>query len=257
MKYRKEKIMNTTHKEVNAGKDELSHRFYKSIELLKEFRSTFLRWAVVESEGKLPSVFLSEDCAELEGATGILEVVFHGKKFSCIFKPQFEVEELRWTSPDEEEYDLSEYERLLFSIWDYGTGHSLERNEHSTAVWYIDDQATADRLEDIAERVSETLNTITKPKSLAWTAASTIATVKNLKPKWKPGRINWFYIRTLDEHLHDLESTLNRLSVSTETEQKPTPTKRRGIRACLKGLPKELYGLTIERITKAYLDKYG
>ena len=44
---------------------------------------------------------------------------------------------------------------------------------------------------------------------------------------------------------------------TTETEQKPTPAKRRGIRACLKGLAKELYGLTIERITKAYLDKYG
>ncbi len=42
-----------------------------------------------------------------------------------------------------------------------------------------------------------------------------------------------------------------------ETGQKPTPAKRLGIRACLKGLPKELYGLTIERITKAYLDKYG
>ncbi len=48
-----------------------------------------------------------------------------------------------------------------------------------------------------------------------------------------------------------------------EIERDITPAKRwwiRGwlwIRAWFKGLGKELYGLTIERITKAYLDKYG
>lgn len=42
-----------------------------------------------------------------------------------------------------------------------------------------------------------------------------------------------------------------------ETEQNTTPAKRRGIIIWCKGLVRELYGLTIERITKAYLDKYG
>jgi len=42
-----------------------------------------------------------------------------------------------------------------------------------------------------------------------------------------------------------------------EPEQKTTPAKRRGIIIWCKGLVRELYGLTIERITKAYLDKYG
>ena len=42
-----------------------------------------------------------------------------------------------------------------------------------------------------------------------------------------------------------------------EAEQNIAPAKRRGIRAWFKGLAKELYGLTIERVTKAYLDKYG
>lgn len=44
---------------------------------------------------------------------------------------------------------------------------------------------------------------------------------------------------------------------SAGTERNATPTKRRGIWMWIKGLAIELYGLTIERITKAYLDKYG
>jgi len=44
---------------------------------------------------------------------------------------------------------------------------------------------------------------------------------------------------------------------SSETEQNATLGKWRRIKTCVKGLAKELYGLTIERITKAYLDKYG
>jgi len=38
---------------------------------------------------------------------------------------------------------------------------------------------------------------------------------------------------------------------------KTIPAERKTTRAWLKGVVKELYGLTIERITKAYLDKYG
>ncbi len=42
-----------------------------------------------------------------------------------------------------------------------------------------------------------------------------------------------------------------------ETEQDTTPAKRRGIWNRVRGFFRELYGLTIERITKAFLDKYG
>ena len=42
-----------------------------------------------------------------------------------------------------------------------------------------------------------------------------------------------------------------------ETERDTAPTKRRGVWTWVKVLGRELYGLTIERITKAYLDKYG
>jgi hypothetical protein len=42
-----------------------------------------------------------------------------------------------------------------------------------------------------------------------------------------------------------------------ETEQKAALGKKRGVINWLKGLDKELYGLTTERITNAYLDKYS
>ncbi len=42
-----------------------------------------------------------------------------------------------------------------------------------------------------------------------------------------------------------------------ETEQSAALNEWRKVINWLKGLAKELYGLTIERITKAYLDKYG
>lgn len=42
-----------------------------------------------------------------------------------------------------------------------------------------------------------------------------------------------------------------------ETKQDIAPAKYRGAWNRFKGLVRELYGLTIERITKAWLDKYG
>lgn len=215
--------MNTTPPERNIDDYELSHRLSKSLELLKEFRSAFMHWAIVESEGKFPSAFLEFDIEELEGATGILQLNSHPRtgRISCRFKPQFGGEELSWTHY-ETGYDLSEYERLLFSTWSYDTGYALDRNEKSEAVWYIDDQAIADRLEDIAEKVDELLNTIDDPLS---TFYAVISTVKNHKPKWKPGRVSWYYIKELDERIRELELTYKRLSIGTEAKPKIEPGK--------------------------------
>ncbi len=243
--------MNTTPSKRNTDDYELSHRLSKSLELLKEFRSEFMHWATVESEGKFPSAFLEFDIEELEGATGILQLNSHPRtgKISCRFKPQSGGEELSWTHY-ETSYDLSEYERLLFSTWSYDTGSALDRNEWSEAVWYIDDQAIADRLEDIAERVSAILNTITEPFGLAVTAVGTIKTVKNYKPKWKPGRIDWSYIKKLDGRLRDLELTLKRLSASIGTEQGTTSNKKNSKRE----LFYKLYEKTLKALFSAVID---
>jgi len=42
-----------------------------------------------------------------------------------------------------------------------------------------------------------------------------------------------------------------------EKEPEIPPTKWRRIWTWVKGMPREIYGITIERITKAWLDKYG
>ena len=217
--------MNTTPTERSTDDYELSHRLSKSLELLKEFRSEFIRWATVESKGIIPSAFLNES-DELKGAAGVLELVFHShtEKISCIFKPRHGQEKLSWTHY--ERYCLDEYERLLFSTWSYDTGFTLDRDESSEAVWYIDDQSTADRLEDITKKVSKILNLVTEPKGLAFTAACTIGTVKNQKPKWKPGRVDWSYIKELDKRISDLEDTLERLSASIETKHENKPVKK-------------------------------
>ena len=68
-----------------------------------------------------------------------------------------------------------------------------------------------------------------------------------------PTNLTWGEILAhLEVYLHSQKA-----ENPAEPEQNIAPTKRRGIRARLKGLAKELYGLTIERVTKAYLDKYG
>jgi len=56
-----------------------------------------------------------------------------------------------------------------------------------------------------------------------------------------------------------IEQALERVKAQkpAETEQDITPAKCRGSWNRVKGFGKEIYGLTIERITKAYLDKYG
>lgn len=55
------------------------------------------------------------------------------------------------------------------------------------------------------------------------------------------------------------QSAREELAAEEPPETKPaiTPTKRTGVWNRFKGFVRELYGLTIERITKAWLDKYG
>lgn len=60
----------------------------------------------------------------------------------------------------------------------------------------------------------------------------------------------------LEVYLHSKKETTQKTEPA-ETGRDITTDKRRGIKAWFKGSAKELYGLTIERITKAYLDKYG
>ncbi len=66
---------------------------------------------------------------------------------------------------------------------------------------------------------------------------------------WKPE----FLLNELNTALENVKTNL--ADNYPETEQDTTPDKHRGIRAWV--WLKELYGLTTERVTKAWLDKYG
>ena len=59
------------------------------------------------------------------------------------------------------------------------------------------------------------------------------------------------------EYCGEIIETKSSPKPPAETKNDITPAKRRGVLTWVKGLVRELYGLTIERITKAYLDKYG
>ena len=69
--------------------NELIERFEKIIELLKELRSTFLRYAVVRVSGKIPSLLVEASFPDLCGAKGLLRIVFHGHIVLQRYKDRF------------------------------------------------------------------------------------------------------------------------------------------------------------------------
>ena len=201
-------------------KDDMSQRLYQSLELVKEFRSTFLRWATVESRGKYPldtfDLFF-EGLPEEATGTSRLNYHPHTGKISCRFRPETGGKELSFTYP-ETSCDLTEYERLLFSKWSYDDGYALDENERSRAVWFIEDQSIADRFQDIAEKVDGLLNTDARSFPLVL-PAEVLSTIRNNRPKWKPSRVSWSYVRELDERILDLERELKHHSALGEREQ--------------------------------------
>lgn len=81
-----------------------------------------------------------------------------------------------------------------------------------------------------------------------------------------PGQLKPCDERTLEIFLDSVKKDLPIKigPVGTEPDKKPAekeqgiaPAKRRTIWTRVKGMPREIYGITIERITKAWLDKYG
>jgi len=83
-----------------------------------------------------------------------------------------------------------------------------------------------------------------------------------LKQSITPAITNELLKTKKTEVVHELQRIKAKLeyeqaSKPAESEQNAIPAKRWRIWTKFKGLAKELYGLSIERITKAYLDKYG
>lgn len=195
-------------------------RLSEGVRLLREFRSTFMSCATVESEGIFPWAFWDFDKTKLGGATGILYLNAHPAtgKISCRFIPKLEGEEQSWTH-HETDYDLNEYERLLFSTWSYDTGYALNRNEESRAVWYIEDQAFADQLEDIAGRIDNLLNAMHEVWGLPSHVHSAMVAVRNHTPKWKCGRVAWHFVMELDRCIRDFELECKRLSMVPRTAE--------------------------------------
>jgi hypothetical protein len=226
----------------NHSEDELVERFEKIIELLKELRSTFLRYIVVEAEGQIPSRLLAASVSYLCGAKGFLTMVFHGHKCSCFFQPGGESERIDWEFPEEGDYepgyDLCCYEETLFSIWDYDTGYSLERGEDSKAVWCIDDFGDVNRLEDIAEKLDKLLLPVYQIKGYRFTAVEVAGALRPPEsPKWMPSRVDWSYIKYLDEAIKTCETASRMADLAAkkpaEKEQNATPTKKSKLKPIL------------------------
>ena len=166
-----------------------------------------------------------------------MTIVFHGHKCSCFFQPDGESERISWEYPQEgdyePDYDLCSYEETLFSIWDYDTGYSLERDEGSKAVWCIDDFGDVNRLEDFAKRIDKILLPIRLVKGYSLTTGSILNALRDGKTKWMPGRVDWSYIKYLDKAIKTCEDmvTVNKISQTGDSAddlagKKPAETEQ-------------------------------
>jgi hypothetical protein len=200
-----------------VSQKELSDRFREIKKLLCELRETFLRWVVIESDGVVPGGLLTTEIGQdLDGKRGLLRVVFHGDKCGCFFKLE-KGKQVHWKNFEAD--SLSAYEEIVFSIWDYSTGSSLEkRSEFSTAEWYVDDQGTANRFEDIASKIDKLLVPLHDREDQAITVATISRATRNLEqPKWKPSRVYWGFVKNLDEAIQLCETKMSVTDVKEKT----------------------------------------
>jgi hypothetical protein len=209
---------------------ELASQYKKITKLLRVLKGEFLRLAVVEAEGILPlSLMTTDEMSELNGKSGLTEIIFHGHKCSCSFTP-IGGERISWCNDDAD--CPGKYESLLFYTWDYTTGYALNRDEqYSHANWYVSDPADASLLEYIAKKIDKLLLPLLDCKGLIFTNAKISSSIRPLElPMWKPGRFEWSFIQHLDEAIKTCETMiatqkLPAQSKPAETEQKTKPDK--------------------------------
>ncbi|MBL7186840.1 MAG: hypothetical protein ISS70_10995 [Phycisphaerae bacterium] len=159
-----------------------------------------------------------EDVEEIEtelwAEPGILRVEQSGTRVRCSFRPtngntvEWEIGE--WTG----ESVLPKYEPIsmmvaaIFGTWSYATGEFLGYLDYETesrAYWYVSDDS---QISAAAYIVTEEAYPLINNKDYESLAKRAMDIVYNNQPAWYEGRVQWSYVRDVDEVIAAFERAL-------------------------------------------------
>jgi hypothetical protein len=230
--------------------------YYEELKIwLNEFRNYFFEFTVVEAQGKLPYIFEPDEGLDLKQDIGQLTIFYYRKTSTCRFKAQGG-KEISWKNPVA---NLEQFERLLFGTWCIDDGKSLESYEDSNAVWCLNDPNEADSLDELASRVETLLLPLFKDNNYKPIATRAIHVIRNGQPRWRPGRVQWSYIKDLDSVIKELDiATKMKLVVSEqskETKKGDKPSKQ-DIKSGINPLIETIHNAqqTVEKLAESELD---
>ena len=188
---------------------------------LRAFGNTFMRDAkaigpyspVACSPGSYHQDILHECCdveSEIGSEPGILQTEQVGDSIQFNFRSKsgntvkWEITE--WTGSIASKDDLiGQYAGVLFGTWSYTTGEFLGYLDYETeqrAHWYVSDDS---QIIKAADETEDEAYPLIANKDYELLANRAIEIVRNNQPAWNEGRVQWSYIRDLDEVVRAFE----------------------------------------------------
>ncbi len=103
---------------------------------------------------------------------------------------------------------LKKYERFLFATWSYSTGeHLVCEIPDKKAYWFPCNVSNMRGLSETADFLAETALRLLIHENQAYKdlARRILAVVRNNQPVWWPGKVQWSYVKELDEVIRDIQ----------------------------------------------------
>jgi len=101
---------------------------------------------------------------------------------------------------------LGDYEDTLFSTWSYATGEHIGLREAETKAYWL--MTHTGVIANRAHYAIETIFPLLVNEQYKTLAERAIKVIMNDLPKWYPRKVQWSYIKELDEIIRDFEYTL-------------------------------------------------
>lgn len=182
------------------------------VEALKKFRTTFLEKAFVKGTCALPETFTR--LFECFGGYGEITVWWDRTRYYCDFQ-KTDGANAAWCSPgydevvtEENVVKLEDYEEMLFSFWSYAKGRPLDVSHGGDKRCSINWQIKADAasvLEKTARDIDRLLLPLSDVRGCEKYADKVAKVLRNGNPKWRPCRVQWTYVKELDEMIQGLK----------------------------------------------------
>lgn len=210
-----------TRSKTTSKETELYMQVQNLVVALKAFRTTFLENSAVKGTCTMPDGlgWAFERCLAEGTRHGQMKIRWHGTFCECAFQKIYGTWDQIVCYP-KDVVTLEDYEQMLFSYWSYTDGRSLDvlgGEEGNTIKWQIESDA-ASSLEKMARDTDRLLPPLSEVEGCKKYTEKLAKILRNGNPKWMPCRVEWTYIKELDELIKGFELILTQETTSAITK---------------------------------------